>query len=292
MYNHDCNAIEANESGSEFEFALNVKKLGIVARDYSYKFSNGHRDFSGVFPKLVSYLDGEECDAILFSLYSLNVEVNNNRCDFIMDALIKGKFKFLKAVFYEEFVEGGGDLKSKNNKRHSRKFVGVFRDGDAWYRREWNQFFGSMKEVGLEKIDEYVNVELPRRAVGNCCIVLCGESNAVRYRRYDKKIHDEHGMRRNIPDKCNLILNPLHDRMTRFEMKLKREFLSKAGRTVVSVWNRGRGRDGNKAPWTVYHNGKFFDVAEHDMSQYIGEDASYIFLAVVDLEKFSSNRIQ
>lgn len=35
-----------------------------------------------------------------------------------------------------------------------------------------------------------------------------------------------------------IILNPVHDKMTRFEMKLKRRFLPKNNRLVISVWNK------------------------------------------------------
>jgi hypothetical protein len=55
-----------------------------------------------------------------------------------------------------------------------------------------------------------------------------------------------------------VILNPIHDYMRRYEMRKKRELYSRAGRTVVSVWNRGnRGRRGEAhEPWTVYHDGE------------------------------------
>lgn len=54
--------------------------------------------------------------------------------------------------------------------------------------------------------------------------------------------------------------------MIRFEMKLKRLFLSKNNRWVVSVWNKGKadknGRpmDGPGLAWTVFHNGIEKDV--------------------------------
>ena len=43
-----------------------------------------------------------------------------------------------------------------------------------------------------------------------------------------------------IPKEANIILNPIHDYMLRPEMKLKREYLSRSERWVISVWNKGK----------------------------------------------------
>jgi hypothetical protein len=54
--------------------------------------------------------------------------------------------------------------------------------------------------------------------------------------------------------------------MTRFEMKRKRQFLSRKNRWVVSVWNKGKTfgdgkvRDGNGPAWTVFRNGEEKEV--------------------------------
>jgi hypothetical protein len=98
--------------------------------------------------------------------------------------------------------------------------------------------------------------------LGNCVVLLCGESNGVKYSKSDKSIHDTYGLAGAIPKEVNIVLNPVHDRMTRFEMNLKREFLSRNNRWVISVWNKGkqdkngRIKDGFDAAWTVYNNGE------------------------------------
>ena len=51
-----------------------------------------------------------------------------------------------------------------------------------------------------------------------------------------------------------LVLNPIHDYMTRHEMRKKRCHYSLGGRTVLSVWNQGRGKE-SYLPWTVFHDG-------------------------------------
>ena len=59
-----------------------------------------------------------------------------------------------------------------------------------------------------------------------------------------------------------IILNPVHERMMRHEIKLKRKFLSEHGRWVISVWNKGKAdkngkvKNGNNPAWTVFYNGQ------------------------------------
>ena len=115
-------------------------------------------------------------------------------------------------------------------------------------------------------IDNFVEDEVPKRVMGNCCVLLCGETNGVKYSKQDKRIHDTFGLREAIPHEASVIMNPIHDRMTRFEMKLKRQFLSENNRWVISVWNKGKQdkngktRDGNGPAWTVFNDGNLIDV--------------------------------
>jgi hypothetical protein len=72
--------------------------------------------------------------------------------------------------------------------------------------------------------------------------------------------------------------------MTRFEMKLKRQFLSEKGRWVISVWNKGkedknaRVKDGSGPAWTVFHNGVSNDVD-------LLPNALGIEIGILDVEK-------
>jgi hypothetical protein len=89
----------------------------------------------------------------------------------------------------------------------------------------------------------------------------------VKYVPAEKAVYDKYGLRAAIPKGVNLILNPIHDRMTRFEMPLKRRFISEGGRWVVSVWNKGkrdkRGctRDGSGPAWSVFYHGAEQSIA-------------------------------
>jgi hypothetical protein len=55
--------------------------------------------------------------------------------------------------------------------------------------------------------------------------------------------------------------------MIRFEMRLKRRFLSRNNRWVISVWNKGKtdkngnSRDCNGPAWTVFHDEREVVVA-------------------------------
>lgn len=99
---------------------------------------------------------------------------------------------------------------------------------------------------------------LPSRKVGHSLMLLCGESNIVRTIRRSDEIRDKHGfldwLRNNEID---LIINPIHSYMKRWEMPLKRLALSKDGALVVSLWNRGlMGVGESRKPWAAYRAGK------------------------------------
>lgn len=86
------------------------------------------------------------------------------------------------------------------------------------------------------------------------------------------------------------MLNPVHDRMTRFEMRKKRAFLSRQKRTVISVWNKGKKFRNSKtnrprvraeltAPWTIYRTGKEQIVEVDDRSKLLSVE-----FAIIDLD--------
>lgn len=233
---------------------LKISKLGIVSRDYSHKFSNGCSDYSHVLSKVLIILDAQECDAVMFSLYSI---IPNKAFD--LQSCLK-ELKHVKAVFVEEY-----EYECDGCKWNSLGFVVHYRIGSHWEEYKIAQKFGTLKGYNSE-IKTYAKTEMPKRILGNCCVLLCGEINGVKYSRADKNIHDSFGLRQSIPQDCPIILNPSHDRMIRFEMNIKRKFLSENNRWVISVWNKGKifgdkgTRDGLKPAWSVWNDGNHIDI--------------------------------
>jgi hypothetical protein len=233
---------------------LKVAKIGIVSRNYNHEYSNGFRDFSAAFFGVLKVLDDEGCDTVLFSPFSIVP-----RTSFRPLRLLR-RFHHVKAVIYEEFCDGGG------RKRKGLGCVVLYRKGYKW--REYvlpgggfPRLRGSMA-AKKKVVGDYVRYVLPGRILGNCCVIICGETNGVPYHPKDGKVKDDFGLRGAIPQKVTVVLNPVHDWMSRFEMPLKRKFLSQKGRWVISVWNKGKRGKGSKPrdaigdPWTVYHNRK------------------------------------
>ena len=227
---------------------LNVAKIGIVSRDYRYKYENGFRDFSEAFPEILKRLDEEGCDTVLFSLYSI-VDRKSFR------PLRSMRLCNIKAVLYEEFKDG---------KKRKIKGSVVLHRGGQYCLPKWGfpSLKGLTKKQKKEKVGNFVRYAIPGRTLGNCCAILCGEINGVPYHKDTGTVRDDFGLRKSLQKEVTVVLNSGHDRMTRFEMTLKRRFLSQKDRWVISVWNKGkqdkngRTHDGTKPPWTVFHNGR------------------------------------
>jgi len=231
---------------------LKITKLGIVSRDYGQTFKNGCRDFSYVLSDILKMLDDKGCDAVLLSLFSIVPRKSYDLCSGF------NGFLNIKAVCLEEFQDG--------ENRKAGRYVIHHLTPAGWKEYDFNQQFGTMNGMAQRDIHNFVHLEMPRRILGNCCVLLCGETNGVKYSPKDKEVKDTFGIRSAIPKEVTIVLNPIHDRMTRFEMMLKRIFLSENNRWVVSVWNKGkkdkRGvtRDGRGPAWTVFHNGNKINV--------------------------------
>ena len=250
---------------------LDIHKIGIVTRNYNDTFPNGYRDFSHSLPSVLKFLDKEGCDAVLFSLYS--IRKGYDPCSAFND------LESIKTIFFEEFDDDG-------EKRSPNHYAIYYYTLSCWNKYKLTQKFGSLKNTSLGKINNFVKEEMPARILGNCCVLLCGETNGVKYKKADKKIYDEFNLRQAIPGMTEIILNPLHDRMTRFEMKLKRKFLSENNRWVISVWNKGKQykngqtKDGSGPAWSIYHNGEPYEIA---MSRDFGVE-----IGILDVSKVRS----
>ena len=254
---------------------LRVVRIGIVSRDYRHKYENELRDFSEVFPRVLRLLDEQRCDTVLFSLFSIIQRPSFRPMGHLRN------LRHVRSVLYEEFT-GRSFVKGKWKEKTATKAEGwcvvLHRQGKNWETYKLRQIFGSLSKMKEGEIRSFVSNEIPKRILGNCCVILCGESNGVNFSRADMKVHDHFHFRKAIPPEASIILNPIHDRMTRPEMRLKRAFLSRKGRWVISVWNKGKvdknGRvtDGKRPPWTVFHDGneKKIDPMRNQLGLEIG----------------------
>lgn len=238
---------------------LSVRKVGIVSRDL-----NGLRDFSATFSRVLGMLDCERCDTVLFSPWSIVPRKSFNPLRSLR------RLKHVKSVFYEEFVFV--KKPQGKRKRHGIRAVVLNRRGNKWRKYELpGGGFSNLRGSWQAKkclVAGYIRHVLPGRILGNCCVMICGETNGVAYHpdRGKKgkvgKVGDDFGLRRSLPKEVTVILNPVHDWMSRFQMPLKRKFLSRDRRWVISVWNKGKRGKNNKPrdakgdPWTVFRNGR------------------------------------
>ncbi|MCL1927176.1 MAG: hypothetical protein FWG07_00090 [Treponema sp.] len=247
---------------------LNISKIGIVSRNY-----NDKEDFSESFYDILQYLDSQGCDCALFSLFTLLAKNSLN-----LDIL---RFKYLRSIFIEEFEK-------KDNKRQATCYIVYYSEnGNSWKSHPFTQMFGSISNKKPEYLKEFIDEEVPnKRIMGNALVLLCGESNIVKYNKKQIRVEDIYGILKKIPNNTNIILNPIHDRMTRFEMKKKREFLSENNRIVISVWNKGKtfknDRIDNKSPaYTVFYNGKEKLIKKE---HYISKNDPSIEVAIIETE--------
>jgi len=239
---------------------LTVRKVGIVSRDYNHKHSNGFRDFSATFSRVLRVLDEKRCDTVLFSPWSIIP-----RKSFDPFRSLRG-LRHVKSVLYEEFIDG--------RKRRGLRNLVFHRRSNIWRKYElpgggFPKLRGSW-QAKKRKVHHFTREVLPGRILGNCVVIICGESNGVPYHQNVGKVGDDFGLRRSLPKGVTVVLNPVHDWMSRHEMKKKRRYLSENNRWVVSVWNKGKRRDATGSPWTVFHNGR--EIAVESIQNQEGVD--------------------
>lgn len=226
----------ANQSADEP--ATRIRKIALVSHDYNVPDSRGLHDYSEHFSRINKLCDDQGCDTILYALFTLDSSSPVTRTHgSIFDGL-----QHVQRVL----VEVGESPETFDH-------VEVWRRG----RTEpvvARQRFATSSSATSDK-QRFLD-DLPARRISDGLLVLCGESNIVKLKRATKKIEDGFGFRDRLRElKVHVVLNPIHDYMTRYEMREKRRFYSRHGRTVVSVWNKGRGKE-SWLPWTVFHDGE------------------------------------
>jgi len=224
---------------------LAARRLAVVARDWLReksrglgKFRDANMGFAPHFAEIARAASRHRADTLLFSLWTHDADK--------LGALPR-------AVLFPR------------NTGHKAAIVGVRRNGEedveVWLRsrpspvRLRQQFAKSSDSRAVQQ--NFVE-RISERVFGSSLVLLCGESNIVRTQRGTSAVSDEFGVLRRLrASGVDVILNPIHDYMRRYEMPLKRQALAASNRTVVSVWNRGckEGSEG-ALPWAAYQRGK------------------------------------
>lgn len=215
-----------------------IRKVALVSHDYKVADSRGLYDYSEHFARVNKLCDEQGCDTILYALYTWDRDsavVRNH------DAIFGG-LRYVQRVILEV--------------RQPRESVGHV---EVWFRGQQaplvaHQRFGKSSEPDAGK-QAFMN-DLPTRCVTDGLLVLCGETNIASTVRSSDHFLDPYGFTDRLGEmNVGPILNPIHDYMTRYEMRKKRCRYSLGGRTVISVWNQGRRKGEAPLPWTVFHDG-------------------------------------
>ena len=147
-----------------------IKKIGIVSRDYRKKDGNGFRDFSYTFKNILLHLNNQDCNSVIFSLYTLV-----KREDFdVIQILNQLNINNIMAIFLAEFKD--------DVERESGDYVIYYKNNNEWQEYRLIQKFASLKYTQSFKnkvIEPFKNEVKTQRLLGNCTLLLSGESNIV-----------------------------------------------------------------------------------------------------------------
>ncbi len=222
---------------------LRIKKVAVVSHNYNLLNRYGHQDFSEHFSEINKICDIKTCDTILYSLFTWDEKspVPRNH-----QSIFSG-LKNVRCIILEV-----------GNQKSVRKVVEVWLKGND-SPKLIEQKFAKAKD-SYEQQRDFIS-DINKRVIGNGIVVVCGESNIVGYVPRDGSFKDNfefNGILRSLS--TQFVFNPLHDYMTRYEMKKKRAYYSREGRTVITVWNQGKRKGEGRIPWTVFFNNKDITV--------------------------------
>jgi hypothetical protein len=227
-----------------------IRRIALVSHNYRIAGQDARWDFSNHLAAINRKCDDEGCDTILYALYTWDVGSGFVRDhDAVFDSLRSVERVVLEAGRLAKTPGSGGD-----------ELV-----VEAWTRgepgpRSMQQRFGRFGELDPVLGGAFVGA-LSERRIDDAVVIICGEVSIVKLRR-GGGFYDPYCAVSRLRTLAPIILNPIHDYMTRFEMREKRRYFSREGHTVISVWNQGKrhvdGRPIGEAavPWTVFHDGR------------------------------------
>lgn len=230
-------AVEKDETSPVNLLPDPISKVALVTHDYNVQNELGFWDYSEHFHPINRLCDNEGCDTILYALYTWDHRSPVARThDSIFGSLRKVRRVILEVGEPTDWME----------------HVEVWERGQPYARIVVQRFATSVAPAAQKQ--QFLD-ELPGRRVADGLLVLCGETNIGSLVRGSDEFYDPYHFVEQLQDmKVRVVLNPVHDYMRRYEMREKRRHYSSGGRTVVSVWNQGKGRESH-FPWTVFLDG-------------------------------------
>ena len=216
--------------------ATSISRIALVAHDYTIEDSRGLYDYSEHFSRINQICDEQGCDTILYALYTWDA---NSTVPRTHDSFFGG-LKHVQRIVVEVYQPP-----------ESPEHVEVW-TRDQKQPRIVHQRFATSSASNTEK-QQFLD-ELPSRQLADGLLVICGETNIASLVRGSDEFYDPYEFSEKLRDSgCRVILNPIHDYMRRYEMREKRRYYSEGGRTVISVWNQGKGKEA-WMPWTVFRD--------------------------------------
>jgi hypothetical protein len=231
-------------AGAPGTFALEPARVALAAVDWRREtaLTSRRTDYEhGFHPFLTDVLavaDEEKCDVAVCSLWSHSV----TSMGALTEPLLFARARTVQTLFLEV-----------------ADYEGVFRI-EVWRKghvapHQFTQCL-SVSSARASRKRAFMD-ELPSRMFGSTLFLTCGEVNIISTRRNSTQLSDPYGFMSRLQHAATrVILNPTHDYMRRPEMKAKRASLSQGGRTVLSVWNRGRKPPEADPPWQAFFDGE------------------------------------
>lgn len=124
------------------------------------------------------------------------------------------------------------------------------------------QMFTSDDSIDKKNVIEFKDKFKKTRIIDDCALIICGEINLFTTSQDDYSVDDKCEILSLVDNNVKIIINQGHDEMGRpHYVRAKRKFLSKNGKYLISVWNKGRkpidfDLENSKSYWDFYHNGE------------------------------------
>jgi len=215
-----------------------VCKLAVVSHDYNRAGPSVLPGYADHLHQINRLCDDEGCDTVLYALWTWD---NRSAVPKDHDSLFGGLRAVQRIVIESANLSASTDFVEELWVRGSQRPVLMY------------QRFAASTDPE-SKMRQFL-ADLSTRAVADAVVMLCGETNIASLVRSTGQMRDRGFNERLNEMGVRVVLNPVHTCMTT-RMIVKRRHYSQDGRTVVSVWNQGRGRGESVLPWMVFHDGK------------------------------------